>query len=189
MTQAEHLHCEPDPPTPHSTSESSAQVAELQAELSQWVEKDRVREMEVRSLQHELSLYKSFNEYVETAIADQRQPLLQLPQHLETVLAEQLRRFDQPIAQLHQQLSALLTEQRQHFDQPIAQLRQQFDAALAEQRQFASWTQLHIAHLATDLHTETSRRQAAESELAAERSRVSYRLIQRFLRPLTRNRP
>lgn len=156
-------------------------VTELEAELSERVERDRLREIEIRSLEDQLNLYTAFNHYVEAAIAEQRQhltePLSQLHSQLETVLSEQL-----------ETVLSELAEQRQSFEAKLEEVHQALEAALAEQRQSASWARLHIAELTESLHGETSRRQAAEDMLAAERSRVSYRVVQRLLRVTPTNR-
>lgn len=166
------------------TEKRDQRVTELEAELAEQVERDRLREIEIRSLHDQLNLYTAFNHYVEAAIAEQRQqltePLAQLHRQLETVLSE--------LAEQRRSLEEQLAEQRQSFQAKLAEEHQVIEAALAEQRHSSSRAQLQIAELTESLHGETSRRQAAEDMLAAERSRVSYRAVQRLLRVIPTNR-
>jgi hypothetical protein len=124
-------------------------VGELQAELSERIERERIRELELASQRHELEIRFAYNATLEQRVLEHQQQIAWLQSHLE----HEAQRF----AGEHQRL----TDEIERGAEALAVERER----VAEHQRAVDWFQRE--------------RDLAREELAAERRRVSYRAVQR----------
>lgn len=149
----------PDPtPTARSGWEWQERIAELESQLAEAAERDQVRELEISSLRHELELRFAYNAVLEEKVAEQRARADQLLAH-----ADYLQHHLEHLTSVFAAESASMS-----------------DAIRAESER--ANTEHHRAN------AEVAARHASEDLLARERARISYRLMQRLLAPISRRR-
>jgi hypothetical protein len=124
-------------------------VGELEAELSERIERERIRELELSSQRHELEVRFAYNATLEQRVLEHQRQIEWLQGHLES----EEHRF----AAEHQQL----TEEIERSAEALAVERER----VAEHQRAVDWFQRE--------------RDLARAELDAERQRVSYRAVQR----------
>jgi hypothetical protein len=128
----------------------SERVTELQGQLTERVERERVRELEISSLRHELELRFGYNSALERNAVERQGHIDRLDAHIEQITnvfsAEMTR------------LSAEVATERHRLEQ--ANLRIAAETARADEA---------VSALA-----------AAEQTILAERQRISYRLVTRL---------
>ena len=133
-------------------------VGELQAELSERIERERIRELELASQRHELEIRFAYNATLEQRVLEHQQQIAWLQSHLE----HEAQRF----AGEHQRL----VEEIERSAEALAFERER----VAEHQRAVDWFQ--------------HERDYVREELAAERRRVSYRVVQRAANWLRKHR-
>ena len=133
-------------------------VGELQAELSERIERERIRELELASQRHELEIRFAYNATLEQRVLEHQQQIAWLQGHLES----EERRFGSE----HQRLA-------EEIERGAEALRLERER-VAEHQRAVDWFQRE--------------RDSARAELDAERQRVSYRVVQRGTAWLRRHR-
>ena len=131
-------------------------VDEVQAQLAEHIERERVQELEIVSLRHELELRFAYE-----ATLDER--VLEQQGRLEWAHAT-INREAEIFAAVHDRLDGEIAAETQRTAEALQA------CAVVE------WERGEIARERDDAARET---EAARAELAAERARVSYRAVQR----------
>ena len=124
-------------------------VGEMQAELAERIERERIRELELASQRHELEIRFAYNATLEQRVLEHQQQIAWLHGHLE----HESQRF---AAELQR-----LAEEIERAAEALAVERER----VAEHQRAVDWFQRE--------------RDLVRSELEAERRRMSYRAVQR----------
>lgn len=125
-------------------------VEELQIELAERLERERIRELELLSQRHELEVRFAYNAMLEERVVDHANQIGLLHGHINAAAEHYAAERERVDAEFH----ALATE-------------------LAAERE-------HLAEAQRAREEMERERDAIRSELAAERQRLSYRAVQRL---------
>ena len=138
--------------------ELGERVAELETELSERIERERIRELELASQRHELEVRFAYNAMLEERVLDHQQQIEFLHRHID---AESQRFNDE---------------------------RQRGAAELTAEREHVAAAQREVAEIRLEMEAVERSRDDVQRELDAERRRFSYRVVQRVATRLKKHR-
>jgi len=133
-------------------------VEELEAELAERLERERIRELELVSQRHELEVRFAYNAMLEERVVDHANQIGLLHGHINAAAEHYATERQRVDAEFHA-LAAELAAEREH----LAQARRTIEEVERE-------------------------RDGTQNELAAERSRLSYRMVQRVTSRVKKHR-